>query len=67
MYHYTVYVDDCDWAIIIFNIEKLYENKQGRPKGKAAQARALDPQKNIFFIKDIGPKKKSLNCIYIYI
>jgi hypothetical protein len=65
MYHYTVYVDDCDWAIIIFNIEKLYENKQGRPKGKAAQARALGPPKFYFFYKGYRPPKK--NSLYIYI
>jgi hypothetical protein len=45
----------------------LEANIQGRPKGKAAQARALGPSKKKFKIKDLGPKKKIIWIIYIYI
>jgi hypothetical protein len=37
-----------------------------RPKGKAAQARTLDPQKYVFY-EGFRPKKKSMNfCICIF-
>jgi hypothetical protein len=42
-------------------------NHQGRPKGKAAQARALDPPKILFFNEEFRPQKNSMNFLYIYV
>jgi hypothetical protein len=36
---------------------------QGRPKPKAAEARALGPQNILIFLSSIGPKNLRLNSI----
>jgi hypothetical protein len=50
-------------VLISFGILLVFYLYQGRPKGKAAQARALGPPKIFLFYKEFRPQKNSLNFI----
>jgi hypothetical protein len=49
------------------DLHNTLEAGQGRPKGKAAQARVLGPPKILFFNEGFRPQKISMNFLYIHL
>jgi hypothetical protein len=58
---YIIWLFDNE-RVCTFETQALF---QGRPKGKAAQARALGPPKIYFFYEGFRPQKNSMKFVYI--